>query len=640
MNPRVLLGGLALASAASSTFAHSTASDFADLSLEELMNETVTSVSKRAQRLEDAASAVFVLTGEDLRRSGATHLPDTLRLVPGMNVASVNSHQWAVSARGFDAVYGNKLLVLVDGRTVYNPFFSGVLWDFQQTPLHDLDRIEIIRGPGATLWGANAVNGVVNIVSRDARDTLGGLLHVGAGDVEKSYATVRYGGRIDDNTFYRVFASQRSRDDFTRSDGTSANDDWRTVHGGFRLDRHTASDTHLTWQADATRIDHEGGASHGVNVNTLARLTHDDGAGSVTEFQAYYDRIDRIEPTRMGLVIDTFDLSYQNTRRLTDRDILTWGLGYRYANLRLEETSPAIVVHDETVNLSLFSGFVQNEYELLPDRLTITAGVKLEQNDFTGFEFQPSVRAAYKPAANQTVWAAISRAVRTPNLVESGNAVSFITGPPVTAPGGPYTPVLTTDADPDAEVLWAYEFGYRLQPSARVKIDVSTFHNHYAGLIGYRPPSVFIPGTALIPTVNALDARSYGGELSALFVASDTVRLRGGYSILVLERMNIPGAITGNQEFSPKHQASLGVSWDFIPRAGVDLHLRYVGRSPDLPDYFTADLRLSYRPTAHLELALVAQNLIEPDRIEHGFEYVTTSTEVPRTVHASLTWRF
>jgi outer membrane receptor protein involved in Fe transport len=401
-----------------------------DLSIEELMNESVTSVSGHEQRLGDAAAAIAVLSNDDLRRSGAATIMEALRLVPGMEVGAVNSSQMAVSARGFNGVFSNKLLVLVDGRAVYNPLFSGVYWDLQQTIMEDVDRVEVIRGPGATIWGANAVNGVVSVVTRSARDTQGTLVYGGGGDVYQALGGVRYGGRAGENTYFRTFVSYQATADYPLANGHPAGDQWQSTHGGFRLDHYPDQDTQLTWQAEATTVDLYDHTADANNINTLGRWTRQLSAESSVEVQAYYDRTSRNDAANIYAVVDTADVTAQHTLTFDPQNAVIWGLGYRFTNTVLKPAPPLIIMRKSHVRLHLFNMFVQDELKVVPDKVTLTAGIKVEHNDFTGFEFQPSVRATFKPAAQQTLWAAVSRAVRTPSETEGRDMFTALAGPP------------------------------------------------------------------------------------------------------------------------------------------------------------------------------------------------------------------
>ncbi|HEY8933204.1 MAG TPA: TonB-dependent receptor, partial [Rariglobus sp.] len=515
--------------------AQSETRSFADLSLEELMNETVTSVSKKEQPLFDSATAISVLTNDDLRRSGATTIPDALRLVPGMDVGAVNSREFAVSARGFNSVFANKLLVLMDGRPVYTGLFGGVYWDLQQTPMEDVDRVEVIKGPGATVWGANAVNGVINVVTRSARDTQGGMIYGGGGDVHEEMGGVRYGGRLGENTYYRVFASYQSNDDYPLANGQSAGDSWLGRTAGFRIDHYPDPDAHLTWQADITDVRSD--ISDGYDVNTLGRWTRQLSDRSSIEVQAYYDRLYRDESARSAPLSDTFDLTAQHTFGAGDRHAVIWGGGYRFSDYQIGQTTPAITVRDGDFHLHLFSVFAQDEFKLVPDRLTLTTGIKIEHNDYTGFELQPGVRMVFKPAKNQTLWAAVSRAVRTPTALEGRDTFAIVTGPPVPGPGGgSYLPAIVGESDIQREVLWAYEMGYRFVPTSQVNVDLAVFYNDYSNLITFGETSRFVPGAPLgtleIPWENSLSGHTYGGEAAVTVAPMKTWRLIAGYSLM------------------------------------------------------------------------------------------------------------
>jgi iron complex outermembrane receptor protein len=612
-----------------------------DVSLEELVNIKVTSVSKKAENLNDAPAAISVLSNDDLRRSGATSVAEALRLVPGLDVGQVNSSQWAISSRGFNNVYANKLLVLMDGRAVYTPLFAGVYWDLQQPMLEDVDRIEVIRGPGATLWGANAVNGVINVVTRSAKDTQGAMIYGGGGDVHQAMGGARYGGQIGDNTYYRVFGSYQLNDDSSLANGQSARDGWQSVEGGFRLDHYPQADTHLTWQADTTVSDLDDHTSDGYNVNTLGRWTRELSERASLEAQAYYDRTYRNEAIRSRYSIDTVDLSLQHMFGLGERNDVIWGLGYRFMVNGNEQTNPNNSVHNGSFNRQIFSAFVQDEFKIVPDKFTLTAGTKLEHNDITGFEIQPSIRAVCKPAENQTVWAAVSRAVRTPNDLAAGDVFAIGVGAPIPGPGGGlYVPTLVSGSNLKSEVLWAYELGYRIQPCNRISVDIATFYNNYSDLLGFGNPTQFTPGTpygvAKIPWANNQSGHTYGGEVSVTVTPADNWRLIASYSLLK-ENIHGQSAISGGD---PQHQVTLRSSYDFTKHASLDAQIRYVSQFSNVPAYVTADVRLSYRLTARLELSLVGQNLFEDRHLEQGSIPLTATAEIPRGFYGKITWRF
>jgi iron complex outermembrane receptor protein len=616
--------------------------NFADLSLEELMNETVTSVSKREQKLTEAAAAVFVLTSDDIRRSGATSIAEALRLVPGVNVAAVNSSQWSISARGYNNIFANKLLVLVDGRPVYSPVFAGVYWDAMQPILDDVDRVEVIRGPGATVWGANAVNGVINVVTLSAKDTQGGLLYGSGGDVLETNNGVRYGGQLGERTYYRVYGGAFSKDDYRLPDGRKADDSWRGEHGGVRLDHYTKGDAQLTWIADASGVetdDHNTNANH---YSTLGRLTKRWSDRSGVEVQVSYDQTERDEADRSFSRSDTVDFTAQHTFAAGERNDIIWGVGYRFADMKLEEISFETLVRDDEVDTELFSFFVQDEFRLVPDKVILTAGVKVEHNDYTGYELQPSARAVIKPTEKQTIWAAVSRAVRTPSALEGRDVFAIMAGAPFSTPGGVYIPRIVGNPDLESEVLWAYELGYRVQPTARTSVDVAAFYNVYDNLVGLGEISRLVngtPGTAEMPFSNTSGGRIYGGEVALTVAPTDSWRLSASYSLLMVD---LPGSAPSNpyERASPRNQVVLRSTYDFSARLSVDAQLRYVDTIQGVPSYITADLRLAYRITDQLEFSLVGQNLLDDQHPEQGPFYLTTPTEVPRSFYGKLTWRF
>jgi len=634
-------GGVGAADAGSSS-----TNLLADLPLEDLVNVKVTSVSKKEENLNDAAAAIFVLNNDDLQRSGATTVADALRLVPGMQVAAIDSGNWAISARGFNSQFANKLLVMIDGRTVYSPLFSGVYWDAQQVFLDDVDRIEVIRGPGATVWGANAVDGVINILTKSARDTQGGLIYAGGGDVHLAQGGARYGGQISENTYYRVYGTYQLNDDFQTTSGRSTHDGWDLEKGGFRVDRYIHDDSgHLTWQSDAyggTLANRTGDLN---GFNTLGRWTQRISEHSSYEVQGYFDHTYRNDSLAQAAV-ETADLSWQHTFGLGEHNDVNWGLGYRFTDSRVSKAnSPAVTIVDHNVPLNLFSAFVQDEFKIIPDRLFLTLGTKVEHNDFTGFEVQPSARLSFKPAENQTVWAAVSRAVRTPNEVESKNIINFALGPPVVGPGGGlYVPTLINGMNVKSEVLWAYELGYRIQPGHHVSVDVATFYNDYSHLVSNSPED-FIPGTPVgileVEPFNTLRAESYGGEAVLTVAPTGSWRLSASYSLLMLHVQGEPASDARTLELNaPTHSVVLRSGYDFTHRVSLDADLRYVDKVDRIAAYVTADIRVSFRPIPNLELALVGQNLLEDHHSEQASLIGAPTTEVPRGFYGTIKWRF
>jgi iron complex outermembrane receptor protein len=617
----------------------------ADLSLEDLVNVKITSVSRKEEKLNDAAAAIFVLNNDDLRRSGATTVADALRLVPGLQVAAIDSANWAVSSRGFNSQFDNKLLVMIDGRTVYSPLFSGVYWNVQQMFFDDVDRIEVIRGPGATIWGANAVNGVISILSKSARDTQGGLIYGGGGDQAMALGGARYGGKIGEYTYYRIYDSYQLNDDFLLANDSSAKDSWDLQKGGFRVDHYTRNDGQFTWQGDAyagNLADHTGDL---YGFNLLGRWTQRISERSSFEVQSYFDHTYQNDALAKANV-DTADLSWQHTFGLGERNDVIWGAGYRFNDSRVTKAnSPAVTIVNKEIALNLFSAFVQDEFKLIPDHLTFTLGTKLEHNDFTGFELQPNARLMFKPSENQTVWAAVSRAVRTPSDFEGEDFITFAQGAPLVGPGGRlYVPTTVGNPNIKSEVLWAYELGYRIQPTPRVSADLAAFYNDYSRLVGQLPED-FIPGTPVgileIESANSLRGESYGSEAVLNVAVTDSWRLSASYSLLMMHMLGAPASGAMTLELNaPTHQVVLRSSYDFARHFSLDADLRYVDSVQSVPAYVTADIRLSWRPTANLELSIVGRNLLDNQHSEQASLIGVPTAEVPRGFYARITWRF
>ncbi|MGC3960520.1 MAG: TonB-dependent receptor [Verrucomicrobiota bacterium] len=618
----------------------------ADLSLEQLMNETVTSVSKKEQKLGNAAAAISVLSNDDLRRSGATSIPEALRSVPGLNVSAFNSSQWAISSRGFNGIYANKLLVLVDGRAVYTPVFAGVYWDLQQSMLADLDRIEVIRGPGAAVWGANAVNGVINVVSRSARETLGGYTYAGGGDFHQVMAGARYGFQTSSNTFLRLFGSYQLNDDYPLATGQSADDGWFGEQVGFRLDHYPDENTQATWQGDYTGSNLQDESANGYNLNTLGRWKHSFSDRSGYEAQAYYDRTDRSDALRAHIIVDTIDLSAQHTFSLGDNHDIIWGAGYRFINNYITPTTPVVAVYDRSSFQNVVSAFLQDEWKIVPDRFIGTLGTKLEHNDLTGWEWQPTLRAVFKPTEHQTLWGAISRAVRTPSEVEGMALGAIQYGTPFIGPGGlPYQPLIVGNPNVEAETLWAYELGYRVQVTPRISADLSLFYNDYDQLIVVGPITQFVPGTpgeAQIPFGNYEHGHTYGGELSVTFAATDSWRLTASYAAWAAQIHSITpfSSPESTEDGAPRNQIMLRSAYDFSKQLSLDVQVRYVDTMQAVPSYVAADVQLTYRPTPQFEFSLVGQNLGDRQHPEYRSEALTRLTEVPRGFYGKVSWRF
>ncbi|MDA1274212.1 MAG: TonB-dependent receptor [Verrucomicrobia bacterium] len=642
--------------------------DLAQFSLEDLGQIRVTTVSRKSENLSSAAAAIHVITQEDLRRSGVNSLPEALRMAPGLDVARANSRQWAISSRGFNELYANRLLVLLDGRTIYTPSFSGVFWEDTDALIEDIDRIEVIRGPGATLWGANAVNGVINIISKSAKDTQGILATGGGGIEEQAFGSLRYGGQMGSNAFYRVYGKYTDRDAFTLADGTGAGDSWWTSQWGFRTDWEASEVNQLTIQGDAYHEDWNGrvrrhsldpprlfsapfdATSKGANI--LGRWVHTFSTDSESTVQSYFDRTDK----ELGIVDEvrnTFDIDFQHRFRIGDRHEFVWGSGYRYSWDEFIESAD-FITDDPSKGLQLFSAFLQDEIELIPNRLKVMAGSKLEHHDFTGFELQPGIRVSWTPTERQTLWASVSRAVRTPSRAERG--FQFFSDPPHSAPLPPLPILVPGRGNPEfgSEDVIAYELGYRLQPHARVSLDLATFYNVYDNLYNAVQLPLEIRYTAsaqpylVIPVTddNGLRGETYGSELSMKWQPTDVWRLRANYTFLQMN-LHTKGLIRSFTEDSegdsPQQQVSLWSDIDLGRRVEWGIGLRYVDPLPaqNVPGYTELDSRLAWKATSNCELSLVGRSLLDAHHPEFSpFLFAPRDVEVDRAVYGKVTLRY
>ncbi|HEY2082909.1 MAG TPA: TonB-dependent receptor [Verrucomicrobiae bacterium] len=626
-----LLAGLAILAtafgAAADTNEVTTPAELKRLSLEDLMNQDVTIVSRRAEKLSASPSAVQVITGEEIHRSGATSLPEALRLAPNLEVAQVNSHDWAISARGFNNTLANKLLVMIDGRTVYTPLDAGVFWDVQNVLLDNIERIEVVSGPGGTLWGANAVNGVINIVSKSAKDTQGLLVEGGGGSLLQDFGAVRYGGGNGTNLFYRVYAQRFDRNDTVFPDGSDATDSWDMSQGGFRMDWYQSDANTLTVQGDAYSGSEAStnGDTFVDGQNVLARWSHTISDASDLSIQAYFDRTWREVPGSFAEDLKTYDLDIQHRFALGERQSVTWGGGYRLMADQVRN-SPALAFIPPDRNMQLFSAFVQDEITLVPDRLQLTLGTKLEHNDFSGFEVQPSARLAWTPSDRQTFWAAVSRAVRSPSRVDSD----------LRAPGTPPFQI-TGDPDFDSETLLAYEAGYRLRPASRISLSLATYYNDYNNLrsLDQLTPTNFVIG-------NGFRGQTWGVELSGTYQATEWWRLRGGYTYLnkllwTHEADVTPSVREGND---PENQVLLQSILDLPAHFQLDLVGRYVDtlQTPHVPSYVSLDARLGWWCKGNLEISVVGKNLLDNQHPEFGA--LATRQEIPRSIFGKVAWWF
>ncbi len=634
------------------------ASDLAELSLEELSDIEVTSVSRREEPLADAAAAVAVVTSEDLRRSGATTIPEALRLVPGLHVAQLNSNLWAVSARGFSSSTSAKLLVLSDTRNIYTPFFSGVFWDVQDFLLEDVGRIEVIRGPGGSLWGANAVNGVINITTKSAKETQGAYFEGGGGNVERGFGAVRYGGQLAEAAWFRVFAKGFDRTGQFNPDGP-ANDNWKLGHFGFRADWQPDANDSLTLQGDLYAGDigqNQSSVQVGVrpgptgklvaNVaggNVLARWSRTLGEGSDLIVRAYYDGTHRDDPAFLDN-LDTVNVDFQHRFRLPLNQEALWGLEVSSMNNR-NRGKGLLALDPPDSRDTLVSGFVQDQIALLPS-LKLTLGTKLEHNDFSGFEYQPSARIAWNPFAGQLLWGTVSRAVRVPTRLERDIDVIVI-------PGQTLVVKLLGNKAYGSEQLLAWELGYRWHIQRTLFIDLAAYYNVYHGLDSLEYDPTFVDprsGQTILPIVNKnlTDGVSKGGEASLSFMPFRSWRAVANYTWTVVTVDPKGQDLNGGRLFAgltPRHQIELQSFLDLPGRFQLDAFLRYLTslsypRSVDpagslgVPAYTAVDMRLSW-VWNRIDFSLVGRNLFEA----HHREF-TGGSEMKRAAYVKVAGRF
>jgi iron complex outermembrane receptor protein len=645
--------------------------DVTTLSVEDLMDMQVTSVSKHKQKLADAAAAVFVLTQEDIRRSGATSIPEALRLVPGLEVARIDENKWAIGSRGFNGRFSNKLLVLIDGRSVYTPLFSGVYWNIQDVMLEDLDRIEVIRGPGATLWGANAVDGVINIITKPAASTQSGIVTAGGGTQERGSGGARYGSTIGNNTHYRIYGKYFDWGPSNFASGATAHDGWNALRGGFRTDWTPAGPNSLTIEGDLYRSNYDetltvpsltapysstfpnSGVYSGGNI--LGRWNHATEGGSMS-LQMYYDNTTTVDNSLFVDHQNTFDVDFQDGFHVGDSHQIVLGLGYRSIHDR-NDPSFTVSLQPNHVSLNLFNAFIQDEISLVDNRLKLTLGSKLEHNTFTGFEIEPNARLLWALTPNQSVWTAVSRAVRTPALTEQGLRLNSQVIPPGTpANPAPFPAVVAVFGSPqfNSEDLLAYELGYRVQATSTVSFDIATFYNNYSNLRSAEPGTPFLEGSPaptdiVVPLVaeNKMSGGTYGVELFADWKLLPKWRVTGSYSYLQMDihknsNSQDPTADNPNGS-SPRHQWYVRSSADLPKHFDLDTTLRFVDHLPslNLPSYYSLDAHLGWRPVKNLELSIGGQNLLDNQHLEFLPDFVNTSpTVVKRSIFGSITVTF
>ncbi|MCE5313423.1 MAG: TonB-dependent receptor plug domain-containing protein [Armatimonadota bacterium] len=639
-------------------------SDLASMSLEELMSIEVTSASRKPQKLSDIPAAVYVITQEDIHRSGATCIPDALRMVPGISVSQVDSSKWQVGVRGFNGRFSNKLLVMIDGRSVYTPTFSGVYWDIQNLLLEDIDRIEVIRGPGGATWGANAVNGIINIITKPADQTQQNLMSSGIGNGQNWFSNVRVTGAVGENADYRIYGSKFSRGD----DGDPmSSDGWDMQNAGFRADWQASGCNRFTFEGNS--YDGNLGQNYEVPVpeppfsrmqqdtysasgwNTLARWEHANQDGSGSSLQFFAEHSNR-SPIELSQVSDTLDFDYQRRVIISGKHDRMWGVGYR---ISADDTQGGITVslNPASATEKVFTGFFQ-DCMALRNNLSLTVGAKCEHNEYTGLEFQPSVRLAYTPNSHHTLWGAISRAVRTPSRIERDAVINYRAR---SFDGHNSLIQVIGNSDFASESVIAHELGARLQSSDKLSLDISAFYNIYRNLrssragepyevTGEGQPYMIIP----VYVTNTLDGSTNGYEIAATWDAAHNLRLRFGYSRLNYsihyDSQNPYAYILGNDSItnSAPDQWFLTSYLNLGRNIELDTMLYYtgtlVGRDNTDPHY-RLDIHLGYRPRPDFEVSLVGQDIFEDDQpSEHAVCLAGSSSISQRNIYGKLTWTF
>jgi iron complex outermembrane receptor protein len=631
-----------------------------ELSLEQLGSLQVTTVAKQPAEVWRTPAAITVLTQDDIRRSGVTTLPELLRLVAGVQVSRMDSDHWAVGIRGLTSAFSKALLVLIDGRSVYTPLFGGVYWQVQETLLEDIDRIEVIRGPGGTIWGSNAVNGVINVITKHSRDSAGLFAVAGIGNVDQGRVAIRYGASPSDALSYRVYATGSLRDHQYDRDGHPF-DEWSLAQSGFRLDAGRAGGETLRLQGDIYRgtmgermavgsftppsqllVEGSDLVSGG---NLVAGWERELPARTSLRLQAYYDRTVR-HAIHFGEERNTFDVDLLLRTPIGRRHQVSWGAGARSSDSDVTPKFPTLTVVPEDRNQRLASVYAQDEIALVPDELFATVGTKLEYNTYTGWEVQPSARLLWRVDTQETLWAGATRAVRTPSRIETELRVTqFVRPSPLIYAQLAGTPLF------DAEGLVGLEAGYRRLVTPSVYVDLTAFHNIYKNLSSYSPFTITLESVPLLHLLgsatyaNGIRATSDGFEISPEWRPRDWARLRGGYALLSINATNRPGSTdTGNvalyEGSVPRHQVSAQASITLPNRVEVDYVQRAVSHleSHDVPSYVTGDARVAWTVRNGLTLAAAAQNLWAPNHVEF-FRDEFPTPGIRRSAYVSVTWR-
>jgi len=613
------------------------------LSLEQLGNVEVTTASKTPEAVWKTPAAVYVITQDDIQRSGATNIPEALRLAPGVEVARIDSNKWSIGIRGFGSRLSRSVLVLIDGRTVYTTLLAGTYWEVQDTVMDDIERIEVIRGPGGTIWGPNAVNGVINIITKQAKDTHGALVNVGDGNLEQGFFNSRYGGGNGKNLDYRIHAKGFNRAPEFHSDDRNF-DRWRAAQAGFRVDWEKTDRDTFTLQGDL----YDEGAGESVVAtsytkpysqvidgtallsggNVLGRWKRVQGDGRDIQVQAYYDRTNRHEPN-FGDIRDTFDVDFLQRFRLPARQQISWGLGARFSRGNDLQVVSGLTFSPSERTDRLLTAFLQDDIALIDHRLSLSLGTKLLHTNFTGVNLEPSVRLMWTPTGTQTIWAAFTHAVRTPSDAERDFFLSGFIG--LDPSGTPFFARFNANRNFRSEKLDGYELGYRRLIGQKFYLDIAGFYNRYDDLFSEDitgPPFLEnnpAPPHFLLPAqfANGLRGTTEGVEITQEWRPMSFWRLRGSYSFLEMHIEKGPnsadvGTAPGIQGSSPQHQVMVQSGFDLSKAFNLDLAYRYVSALPGqmVSSYSTGDATFRWRLSEHFRFSIVGQNLMQPHHAE------------------------
>lgn len=628
------------------------------------MNISVTSVSRKEQPLSKAGAAIFVITQDEIHRSGATNIPDVLRMAPGVNVAQIDANTWAVSIRGFNSRFSDKILVLIDGRSIYSPAFSGVYWDEINVPLEDIERIEVIRGPGGTVWGANAVNGVINIITFSSKATQGGLIVAEAGS-QQSGGLAQYGGKAGAAGTYRAFGSYSNIDSSVDPGGGAAADGWHDFHGGFRADFQVSPQDTVMIQGDLFQ------SAEGQTLTTVlsdqlpavatfndpvtvgsgdfqARWSHVLVNGSELSVNVYYNRANRLDE---GLIEDSnsFDFDLQHHIALNSRNDVVWGLGYRVTNDKLT-SGYGIMWFPPNRTAALYSTFVQDEIALAKT-ISLTVGTKLEHNAYTGFEYEPSAQFVWTPSSRQTIWLSASQAIRQPARQDTDIQLDEAIIPLQAGAFG----VLQFNGNKEIqpEQLRDYEIGYRTQLTKRFSLSLAAFRSYYRHLETSQPEAPYLVESPALSYLvfpylfeGAARARTYGGEVFATWNLTNRWRLSPGYSLLHMTFIQDPldqnSSVTAISGDAPSHQIQIRSTFGLRPNLDWDTSLYFIGQVSDqqIPSYTRLDMQVRWRVMESVEFSVAGQNLLTARHLEFGDAYGVGHTEISRSALGKLTWRF